>query len=162
MIKFIFTLSILGSLFNSWAQKNVFLNINPLFNSSTLQMGTILTHSSGESYTLDHFDYYVSDVIITHDGGQVSIALDDVYLVEPDNHTLYLGSLSLENIEQVEFTIGVPDRLNTQQGSESADISTYPETHPLSFQLPSMYWGWQFGYMPMIIGGGEGSGKGSG
>ena len=157
MTKFIFTLSILGSLFNSWAQKNVFLNINPLFNSSTLQMGTILTHSSGESYTLDHFDYYVSDVIITHDGGQVSIALDDVYLVEPDNHTLYLGSLSLENIEQVEFTIGVPDRLNTQQGSESADISTYPETHPLSFQLPSMYWGWQFGYMPMIIGGGEGT-----
>ncbi len=157
MTKFIFTLSILGSLFNSWAQKNVFLNINPVFNSSTLQIGATLTHVSGETYILDHFDYYVSDIIITHDGGQLMNAVDDIYLVEPESHTLYLGSLSLENIEQVEFTIGVPIRFNTQQGSESADISTYPEIHPLSFQLPSMYWGWQFGYMPMIIGGGEGT-----
>ena len=157
MTKFIFTLSILGSIFNLWAQKNVFLNIDPVFNSSALQMGATLTHVSGESYILDHFDYYVSDIIITHDGGQLTNAVEDIYIIEPESHTLYLGDLSLENIEQVEFTIGVPDRFNTQQGSESADISTYPETHPLSFQLPSMYWGWQFGYMPMIIGGGEGS-----
>ncbi|MBT5438659.1 MAG: hypothetical protein HOK92_05600 [Flavobacteriales bacterium] len=157
MSKFIFTLFITSTLINTWAQKNIFLNIKPVFNAVSLQMGTTLTHGSGESYALDHFDYYVSDVIITHDGGQVSNPLDDVYIVEPDNHTLYLGFLSIENIEQVEFTIGVPDRLNTQQGTESADISTYPETHPLSFQLPSMYWGWQFGYMPMIIGGGEGA-----
>ena len=157
MTKIISILVFTSSVFITWAQKNVYLNINPVFNASTLQMGTTLTHASGESYILDHFDYYVSDIIITHDGGQLMNAADDIYLVEPESHTLYLGSLSLENIEQIEFTIGVPDRFNTQQGSESADISTYPETHPLSFQLPSMYWGWQFGYMPMIIGGGEGS-----
>ena len=113
MSKFIFTLFITSTLINTWAQKNIFLNIKPVFNAVSLQMGTTLTHGSGESYALDHFDYYVSDVIITHDGGQVSNPLDDVYIVEPDNHTLYLGFLSLENIEQVEFTIGVPDRLNT-------------------------------------------------
>ena len=139
------------------AQKNVFVNINPVFNENPLQIGTTLTHGSGESYALDHFDYYVSDVIITHDGGQVSSALDDVYLVEPENHVLYLGALALENIESIEFTVGVPNRFNTQQGIEAADISSYPESHPLSFQSPSMYWGWSFGYMPMIIGGSEGA-----
>ena len=56
-----------------------------------------------------------------------------------------------------EFTVGVPARFNTQQGTEAMDISLYPETHPLSYQSPSMYWGWSFGYMYMIIGGGEGS-----
>ena len=138
------------------AQKNIFLKVSPIFNGESLQMGTTLTHGSGESYALDHFDYYISDVLITHDGGVVSTAMETVYLVEPGNHTLYIGALDVTMIEQVEFTVGVPDRLNTQQGIEAADISTYPETHPLSFQIPSMYWGWSFGYMPMIIGGGEG------
>jgi hypothetical protein len=49
--------------------------------------------------------------------------------------------------------IGVPKRYNTQSGTMAQDISTYPETHPLSFQMPSMYWGWSFGYMHMIVGG---------
>jgi len=43
--------------------------------------------------------------------------------------------------------------LNTQSGAEAVDISSYPDTHPLSFQNPTMYWGWQFGYMHMIVGG---------
>ena len=94
MTKFIFTLSILGSLFNSWAQKNVFLNINPVFNSSTLQMGELLTHGSGESYM-----HWIILIIMCRMlslpmmADRFRIALDDVYLVEPDNHTLYLGSL---------------------------------------------------------------------
>lgn len=135
------------------AQKNVFLKINPVFNEAPLQLDVELLHNSGESYSLDHFDYYISDILITHDGGQVSSALETIYLLEPNSYSLYLGALALENIEKIEFTVGVPDRMNTQQGIESEDISSYPETHPLSFQIPSMYWGWSFGYMPMIIGG---------
>jgi hypothetical protein len=140
----------------SFGQKNVFLNISPVFNNAPLQMGVEVQHNDGESYAIDHFDYYVSDVVLTHDGGQLTIIQQAIYLVEPDNHVLSLGLLNVENIEQVEFTLGVPNRFNTQQGMESEDISSYPETHPLSFQSPSMYWGWSFGYMHMIIGGSEG------
>ena len=43
--------------------------------------------------------------------------------------------------------------MNTQTGVDAIDISLYPENHPLSFQTPSMYWGWQAGYMHMIMGG---------
>ena len=153
MIRFIFLcVFILGGTL-MWSQKDVFLNISPVFNADPLQMDVTLVHNSGDSYALDHFDYYISDITINHDGGQESIALEAVYLIKPENHTLYLGNFDLESIEQIEFTVGVPARLNTQDGAEAADISSYPETHPLSFQIPSMYWGWSFGYMPMIIGG---------
>ena len=141
-----------------WSQKDVFLNISPVFNSEALQMNVTLLHNNGDSYALDHFDYYVSDIVLSHDGGQESVAMDAVYLIEPENHTLYLGSFDLESIEHIDFMVGVPARLNTQDGAEAIDISSYPETHPLSFQLPSMYWGWSFGYMPMIIGGNGSSG----
>jgi hypothetical protein len=153
MIRFIFLcVFILGGP-TIWSQKDVFLNISPVFNADPLQMDVTLVHNNGDSYALDHFDYYVSDVTVTHDGGQESSSLEAVYLMEPENHTVYLGNFDLESIEQIEFTVGVPPRLNTQDGAEAMDISSYPETHPLSFQIPSMYWGWSFGYMPMIIGG---------
>ena len=157
MIKYFTTLVLSFSVLVLYAQKSVFLNISPVFNSNPLQMGVEVQHNSGEVYALDHFDYYVSDITLTHDGGQLTTVEQAVYIVEPDNHVLNLGNLALENIEDIGFTVGVPARFNTQQGTEAMDISLYPETHPLSYQSPSMYWGWSFGYMHMIIGGGEGS-----
>jgi len=157
MIKYFSALALSLSIVALNAQKSVFLNVSPVFNSNPLQMGVEVQHNNGEAYALDHFDYYVSDIVLTHDGGQLTTVEQAVFLVEPDNHVLNLGYLALQNIEAIEFTVGVPARFNTQQGTEAMDISLYPETHPLSFQSPSMYWGWSFGYMHMIIGGGEGS-----
>ena len=157
MIKFFTAFVLSFSITALNAQKSVFLNISPVFNSIPIQMGVEVQHNSGEVYALDHFDYYVSDIILTHDGGQLTTVEQEVFIVEPDNYVLNLGNLALENIESIEFTVGVPARFNTQQGTEAQDISLYPETHPLSYQSPTMYWGWSFGYMHMIIGGGEGS-----
>jgi hypothetical protein len=64
-----------------------------------------------------------------------------------------LGGYDVSQIEQISFVVGVPKPMNTQTGVDAIDISLYPENHPLSFQTPSMYWGWQAGYMHMIMGG---------
>jgi hypothetical protein len=135
-----------------FSQKNIFLDISPMFQSSSLQMNVNYIAWDGKTIKFDHFDYYLSDVQIFHDGGQ-SILLDSVFLVEPQNHTLYLGGHNVNQIEQISFIVGVPKPMNTQTGAEAIDISLYPENHPLSFQTPSMYWGWQAGYMHMILGG---------
>ena len=149
--------SILGIVFllilnQGFSQKNIFLDISPMFQSSSLEMNVNYTAWDGKTIKFDHFDYYLSDVQIFHDGGQ-SILLDSVFLVEPQNHTLYLGGHNVNQIEQISFIIGVPKPMNTQTGVDAIDISLYPENHPLSFQTPSMYWGWQAGYMHMIVGG---------
>jgi hypothetical protein len=107
---------------------------------------------NGKTFKLDHFDYYVSNVQLTYDGGQ-TVLIDSVFLVEPQSHTLLLGNFNLSQIEKINFMVGVPKPRNLQSGSQAIDISLYPENHPLSFQSPTMYWGWQFGYMHMIIGG---------
>jgi hypothetical protein len=135
-----------------FSQKNIFLDISPMFQSSSLEMNVNYTAWDGKTIKFDHFDYYLSDVQIFHDGGQ-SILLDSVFLVEPQNHTLYLGGYDVSQIEQISFVVGVPKPINTQTGVDAIDISLYPENHHLSFQTPSMYWGWQAGYMHMIMGG---------
>ena len=149
--------SLLGIVFllilnQGFSQKNIFLDISPMFQSSSLEMNVNYTAWDGRTIKFDHFDYYLSDVQIFHDGGQ-SILLDSVFLVEPQNHTLYLGGHNVNQIEQISFIVGVPKPMNTQIGVDAIDISLYPENHPLSFQTPSMYWGWQAGYMHMIVGG---------
>lgn len=137
----------------SFAQKAVFLHLNPKVNGVNFQINTNYTALDGKAFKLDHFDYYLSEIVLMHDAGQELILDQDIFLVEPENHTFLLGYFDVNLIDQLNFTVGVPKKWNTQTGAEAQDISTYAETHPLSFQAPSMYWGWQSGYMHMIIGG---------
>lgn len=137
----------------SIAQKAVYLHLNPKVNGVAMSLNTNYTALDGKAFKLDHFDYYLSEILLSHDAGQEIILDDAIFLVEPENHTFLLGYFDVNQIDQLNFTVGVPKKWNTQSGAASQDISLYPETHPLSFQDPSMYWGWQAGYMHMIIGG---------
>jgi len=138
---------------SGWSQKNIFLNLTPLFSNQTFALNQTFIGNDGIAVQIQDFNYYLSDVKIFHDNGQQTNLPTSIWLVTPTQHSLYLGYLAVEQIDSINFTIGVPKRYNTQAGALAQDISTYPETHPLSFQSPSMYWGWSFGYMHMITGG---------
>lgn len=137
----------------SFSQKSLFLNLNPIFLGVPLELGVTYTHPSAQSFSIDYLNYYVSDVIITHDGGQEFISTPSVHLATMEDYSLFLGNYDVQNVEHIEFTLGVPARFNTQDGLEAIDISSYPSGHPLSFQDPSMYWGWAFGYMHVVTAG---------
>ena len=134
-------------------QSNIFIHIDPVFSGAALNMSSPYTAHDNSLLKLDHFDYYVSNFIITHDGGQETSFDYEVHLIEPSNHVINLGYLPIQQVEKINFLVGVPKELNTQSGIFAQDISTRLESDPLSFQSPSMYWGWQAGYMHMIIGG---------
>jgi hypothetical protein len=149
---YLFSFMVLTSIF-ARSQKNVFLNLTPLFGNQTFALNQTFIGNDGIAVQIQDFNYYLSDVKIFHDNGQQTNLPTSIWLVTPTQHSLYLGYLAVEQIDSINFTIGVPKRYNTQTGALAQDISTYPETHPLSFQSPSMYWGWSFGYMHMITGG---------
>ena len=153
-MKLLFTLCLLFFVpLISFSQKSIFLNLNPVFLGVPLELGTTYTHPSDQSFSIDYLNYYVSDVIITHDGGQEFTAMPSVHLATMEDYTLFLGNYDVQNVEHIEFTLGVPERFNTQDGAEAIDISSYPENHPLSFQDPGMYWGWAYGYMHVVTAG---------
>ncbi|MFM1946000.1 MAG: hypothetical protein RL207_283 [Bacteroidota bacterium] len=135
------------------SQKNIFLRLKPVFDTQTFQSQTVYTGNNGQEITLDYFKYYLADITIIHDGGQVLTLGETVYLIDDANYTVYLGAHPVTTVEQVNFLIGVPKRFNTQSGALAQDISTYDASNALSFQSPSMYWGWSTGYMHMITGG---------
>ncbi len=149
---YLFSFMVLTSIF-ARSQKNVFLNLTPLFGNQNFALNQTFIGNDGIAVEIQDFNYYLSDIKIFHDNGQQTNLPTSIWLVTPTQNSLYLGYLAVEQIDSINFTIGVPKRYNTQAGALAQDISTYPETHPLSFQSPSMYWGWSFGYMHMITGG---------
>ena len=152
MRSLLLSLSLMTSIF-TWAQKNIFLNIDPLFGTQPFALNQNFVSNDGIAVNIEHFNYYLSDIKLFHDNGLQTNFTTDIWLLTPEQHSLYLGNLNINQLDSINFTVGVPKRYNTQSGALAQDISTYPDSHALSFQSPSMYWGWAFGYMHMIIGG---------
>ena len=152
MRSLLLSLSLMISIF-TWAQKNIFLNIDPLFVTQPFALNQNFVGNDGIVVNIEHFNYYLSDIKLFHDNGLQTNFPTDIWLLTPEQHSLYLGNLNINQLDSINFTVGVPKRYNTQSGALAQDISTYPDSHALSFQSPSMYWGWAFGYMHMIIGG---------
>lgn len=110
-------------------------------------LNEIVTDNNGVKISIDHFNYYISNVHLVHDGGQDLDLSDTVFLVKQGDFRLDLGSLPVTQVEKIRFGVGVSVELS------HTDISLYPENHPLTYQSPSMHWGWAAGYMHMIVGG---------
>lgn len=153
MKKLILAIAFVLTNFLTFAQKDVYVTISPRVGNELLQLNQNFTSLNGKLFKLEHFNYYLSNLHIIHDGGQDLDFSDTIFLVKDNQFILSLGKLSIQSIESLQFGIGVPPNLNTQAGADAQDISIYPSDHPLSFQDPSMFWGWTSGYMHMIIGG---------
>lgn len=146
MKRILLSFSLLGSIF-SYSQTNFSLHLKPTVESQNFDLNQTLTNKNGVKFSVQHFDYYLSHLHVIHDGGQDLDLSDTVFIVKYDDNILDLGNLNITEVESVKFGVGVPIELS------HTDIAAYPENHPLSFQEPSMQWGWSAGYIHMIVGG---------
>ena len=135
---------LLTSLFlsaNTLAQTDVYLNINHLLGDQPFTLNTAVSAADGYDISLSRVEYYMSDIVLTHDGGQTTSFGDMTLLVDAaSTETLLIGNVNVNQLENISFSIGVLEDLN------HLDPSSYDEFHPLANQAPSMHWGWAFGY----------------
>lgn len=137
----------LGLSMCAFGQTNVNIDFRPRVGGNHLDLNTTVQDLTGVDMTIEYFNYYISNVHIIHDGGQDMDLSDTVFIVTTDDHTLELGMLNVNNIESIDFGVGVPQSLNHE------DISQVPEGDPLSWQTPSMHWGWTSGYKFLLVNG---------
>ena len=137
-------LSILfASAFAANAQNEVMLHLAPRLGSAVFSLNQEIDHPGGtykRKYT--RFEYYISEIKITHDGGQVEPCTGLTLLVRPAQDSMYsLGQMpGITNVEAITFSVGVPQALN------HLDPASYPPGDPLAPQNPEMQWGWSAGY----------------
>lgn len=134
---------LLAAVFALNAQNEVMLHLAPRLGTAVFSLDQTVNHPGG-TYQMKYsrFEYYISEIKITHDGGQVTPCTDLTLLVRPAQDSLYsLGQLpGVANVEAITFSVGVPQALN------HADPALQPAGSPLAPQSPEMHWGWSAGY----------------
>lgn len=152
----IFTLALASLIFSSsFAQTDFNLVINHKLNAYDFEMNGYGMTSDSTIFSLSRLEYYLSEITITHDGGQETMISDLWVLVDPIEPTLVdLGAQSITTVEAISFSVGVDPVHN------NLDPSTYQSGHPLAHKVPSMHWGWTSGYRFVAIEGEDLAGTG--
>ena len=137
----------------SFAQKNLSFSIEHLIGSDPFTTESSFTNNLGNEIKPTTLKYYVSEISITHDGGQELLIEDLFLLVKAEDGTVEvnLTDLDFTELEGLKFHIGVPEDLN------HADPGLQPSGHPLAYQSPSMHWGWAGGYKFLVTEGSSGA-----
>lgn len=153
MKKSVLTL-ILGTMLTlgAMAQTDVYLRINHKLGTTKFSPNHTASNNLNNDFQVERMDYYISEITLIHDGGQQTPVAGHYIIVKAMEQTNdFLGSFNITNLEGITFGIGV------DPGANHSDITTYPSTHPLSFQNPSMHWGWAAGYRFIAMEGKSGS-----
>jgi len=153
-MKNIFVLSILTlASFIANAQKNVTLTIAHKLGEEEFAFNQTAQNNFEEEFQVTRIDYYISGIEIIHDGG-MTLPVPDKYILAKgsSNVSELLGNFDVTDVEGIKFSIGVEAPTNNE------DPSLQPEGSPLSFQDPSMHWGWAAGYRFVALEGKTGSG----
>lgn len=134
------------------AQKDVRFTINHLLGDKPFAFNTAITNDIGDELKIARLEYYISDIKIVHDGGQITPASDVYILAKGDKKdTISLGNFDVTIIEAIQFAVGVDPGVN------NGDPSAWASVHPLAPKNPSMHWGWASGYRFVAIEGKSGT-----
>ncbi len=142
MKKMILSIGLCLLLGTCWVQaKTVNLHLTHVAGMDDFVLDTgVYENADNLTFKITRLEYYISEIQLVYDGGQ-TIDLEDVFLlVNTDQEVYELGDFEVENIEAINFHIGVPEAEN------HADPSAWDADHPLAPQNPSMHWGWTAGY----------------
>lgn len=134
---------------SAWAQTDVHLLINHKLGPAVYNSNTTASNNLGDQFKINRLDYYLAEIVLYHDGGQATAVTDHYILVKAGREGSIrldsLGSFAITQLDSIRFGIGV------DAGKNHSDISTYASGHPLSYQSPSMHWGWAAGYRFVAI-----------
>lgn len=137
---------------SSLAQNNIKINIHHKLGDLDFALETAAKNNLDNDFEVTRLEYYISQIAITHDGGNLTVFDETWVLVNAAEPTqINLGDTEFNTVEMVRMNIGVNESHN------HLDPSAYPADHPLAPKNPSMHWGWSSGYRFVAIEGNGGS-----
>jgi hypothetical protein len=139
------TLSFFISLFTfiacAQAQVDVSIHMHQKLGDQPFAYNTVVQTAAGYYIKVSRLQYYISEVKLIHDGGQITPVTDVYFLVTPTKDSIFeLGNFDITNLESIEYSLGV------DPGHNHLDPASYPASHPLAPKNPTMHWGWAAGY----------------
>ncbi len=117
------------------AQTAIQLNIDHRFSKSTFAIGQLYVNNSGQVLQIDRVQYYISNVELTHDGGQLTRLPNQYFLLngQKGNYDLGTSPIPINALENIAFDLGI------DFSSNQTTPSDYPNGHALGLQSQPMY-----------------------
>ena len=124
------------------SQNEIVLRFDHMAGDQPLELNTeYAVPDQGYNVNITRLQYYISQIEITHDGGQTTLLEETWLLVDASEQSDFeLGEHSINSIEAISFWVGIEKDYN------HLDPTGYPSGHPLAPQNPAMHWGWAAGY----------------
>tara|TARA_B100001093_G_scaffold516855_1_gene596703 strand:+ start:77 stop:1027 length:951 start_codon:yes stop_codon:yes gene_type:complete len=120
--------------------KQLIIELNHLYKESQFYLDQNYELDENKTFSFNRMEYYLNINSVNQLDG-TSTSFEELYLlVDPTINQYYLGNYDLEELNQLNFHIGVSPEVNHNDPTEWAN------GHPLAPQNPSMHWGWAAGY----------------
>lgn len=138
------------------AQVDVSIHMHQKLGDQPFGYNSVVQTAAGYYIKVTRLQYYISEVKLIHDGGQITPVTDQYFLVTPTvDSILELGNFDITSLEGIEYSLGV------DAGHNHLDPASYPSSHPLAPKNPSMHWGWTAGYRFIALEGFAGATSGA-
>lgn len=121
-----------------------FLSLHHKFGDQDFYLDSIYVLDDGKRVRFNNIGFYLSGIQLKNE--KDSHNFEDKYLLCRVYQTEYeLGKLKPGNFNKISFDVGIDSLTN------HGDPSVYPSDHPLALQLQSMHWGWNSGYVFIML-----------
>jgi hypothetical protein len=123
---------------------NVMVKISNVFGDRELKLDSIYSFPGGERIRFSNVSYFLGKIRLKQ--GENDISVPEPYILSRAAQPLHpLGKMKAGIYEGITFDLGLDSLTN------HSDPSLRPPGHPLGFQLQSMHWGWNTGYIFLMI-----------
>ncbi len=119
---------------------NLSIEFENVVGAENLQLGTrTYTNTFGETYTVSHFMYYVSNFTLQKKDGSTYLVPESYFLInqeDPASQTIALADIPAGDYTGLSFLIGVDSTRNTS-GAQTGALDP----------VNGMFWSWNTGYI---------------
>lgn len=130
---------------NGPAERSISFHLHTVVGNTVANYTSVFTDATGRSFTLSDCRYYISNIVFIKDDGTELPMTGKVLLANPATMKYEIGNVPAGKYKGFRFIVGLDSVTN------HSDPATYPSSSPLSYQNPSMHWGWNSGYIFMIL-----------
>ncbi len=122
----------------------VSVQFQTLFNSIPFVYDKDYINSSGETFQINYFKFYVSNIALTNSVGNKIEIPNTYFLLKPDMNSFQVENIPIGSYSNISFLIGV-DSLHNVSGVQKGALDPA--------NALDMFWNWNTGYVFLMLNG---------
>jgi hypothetical protein len=122
---------------------NIEVEFNNTIDDSLLVFGKKYLNPMGDTFTVNKFNYYISNIVLVKEDNSLFTQTESYYLIEqskPESKKLSIGSVPVGKYKSIRFLLGIDSARNVS-GAQTGALDP----------AKGMFWNWNTGYIMLKL-----------